>query len=327
MFSAQYARPTVGDPHAGFRIKDAALQVEPAHVQGDEPWPVLASTHGRAPLAEFALVLSALGIPHRLEERLEGWMLRVPADDWPRARRELDEYREERAEESPPAPLTPTVDDGRWGIAGFLLVIWAVPWLQGEANFGSAMLEAGRMHAGRVEAGEWWRTITALTLHGDSGHILSNSAFGAFFGIYVARGLGSGVGWLAILLAGALGNALNAQIQADAFRSIGVSTATFGALGVFAAVSWIRGEIRRGSGWRRSVAPLFAGFALVVWTGTGGENTDVAAHFTGFTAGAALGALLGRLPPARIASAPVQWAAGAVALTLPALAWFLALTA
>ena len=50
--------------------------------------------------------------------------------------------------------------------------------------------------------------------------------------------------------------------------------------------------LRRGSGWRRGVAPLFAGFALVVWTGTGGENTDVAAHFTGFGAGVALGALL-----------------------------------
>ena len=199
--------------------------MEPAHAQGDEAWPVLASTHGRAPLAEFALVLSALGIAHRLEERLEGWLLRVPADDWTRARRELGEYQAERAKESPPAPVTPAVDDGRWGIAGFLLVIWAVPWLQGEASFGSAMLEAGRMQAGRVEAGEWWRTLTALTLHGDSGHILSNSAFGAFFGLYVARGLGSGVGWLAILLAGALGNALNAQIQADAFRSIGASTA------------------------------------------------------------------------------------------------------
>jgi Rhomboid family. len=142
----------------------------------------------------------------------------------------------------------------------------------------------------------------------------------------VARGLGSGVGWLLVLLAGALGNGANALIQADAFRSIGASTATFAALGLFAAVAWVRGEIRRGRGWRRALAPLFAGFALVVWTGTGGENTDVAAHFTGFGAGVLLGALVGRLRRDLLAKPALQLAAGGLALVVPALAWSIALT-
>ncbi|MEE4300388.1 MAG: rhomboid family intramembrane serine protease [Pseudomonadales bacterium] len=274
----------------------------------------------------MGLVLTAVGIPHRLEERIGGWTLLVDESHVARALEELGDYLEEASEEPVRVAIAPPVDDGRWGILGFLVVIWAVPFLQGEAAFGPEMIGAGRMQAGRVEAGEWWRTITALTLHADSGHILSNSAFGAFFGLYVARGLGSGVGWLLVLLAGALGNGANALIQADAFRSIGASTATFGALGLFAAVAWARGEIRRGSGWRRALAPLFAGFALVVWTGTGGENTDVMAHFTGFGAGVLLGALAGRAPRDALARPVLQLLAGTIAFFVPVLAWYVALT-
>ena len=291
----------------------------------DPHWTALHTGRRHATAVEMGLVLTAVGIPYRLEERIDGWTLLVAGADAHRAVEELAGYLDEQAEHAPPPPPAPAVDDGRWGVAGFLLVIWAVPFLQGQASFGADMLVAGRMHAGAVEAGEWWRTITALTLHGDAGHILSNSAFGAFFGLYVARGLGSGVGWLLVVLAGALGNGANALIQADAFRSIGASTATFGALGLFSAVAWVRGEIRRGSGWRRSLAPLFAGFALLVWTGTGGENTDVAAHLTGFAAGALLGAMAGRLPRA-VLTLPAQLSAGTLALAAPALAWWLALS-
>lgn len=290
-------------------------------------WHVVRVGPHRGALSEMGLVLTAVGIPHRLEERIEGWTLLVDESHVARALEELGDYLEEASHEPAPVTIAPPVDDGRWGILGFLILIWAVPFLQGEAPFGAEMIGAGRMQAGRVEAGEWWRTITALTLHADSGHILSNSAFGAFFGLYVARGLGSGVGWLLVLLAGALGNGANALIQADAFRSIGASTATFGALGLFAAVAWARGEIRRGRGWRRALAPLFAGFALVVWTGTGGENTDVMAHFTGFGAGVLLGALAGQLPRDALAKPAFQLFAGAIALMVPTLAWYVALTA
>jgi membrane associated rhomboid family serine protease len=287
-------------------------------------WAEIRTGHRHAVAVEMGLVLTAVGIPYRLEERIDGWALLVDGSHAHRAVDELAHYLDEQARQPAPPEPAPAVDDGRWGIAGFLLVLWAVPFLQGQASFGAEMLVAGRMHAGAVEAGQWWRTITALTLHADAGHILSNSAFGAFFGLYVARGLGSGVGWLLVVLAGALGNGANALIQADDFRSIGASTATFGALGLFSAMVWVRGEIRRGAGWRRSLAPLFAGFALLVWTGTGGENTDVAAHLTGFTAGALLGALAGRLPRTALA-VPVQFTAAALALSLPLLAWWLAL--
>lgn len=288
-------------------------------------WVVVHEAEARGSAAERALVLAAARIEHRIVEHVGGFSLVVRFEAFEAARAELADYQQEVVARPAPPIRRDAVDGGFAGIAGYLLAIWSVPFLQGAASFGADMLTAGRMHAGAVEAGEWWRTVTALTLHADSGHLLSNSAFGAFFGIYVARAFGSGFGWLLVLLAGAAGNGMNALIQADAFRSIGASTATFGALGVFAASAWVRGEIRRGAGWRRGVAPLFAGFAMVVWTGTGGENTDVAAHFTGFGAGVALGALSGRLPE-RLLGLTTQLASAAITAALLVLAWHLALS-
>jgi hypothetical protein len=81
----------------------------------------------------------------------------------------------------------------------------------------------------------------------------------------VAQLLGSGLAWLAILLAGALGNALNALVQSPKHTAIGASTAIFGALGILSGymrrsrvVPW-RGGLRR---W----APLAGGVMLLVFS-------------------------------------------------------------
>lgn len=298
----------------------------PGPYRREAHWVRLHHAPVRPPVAEAAFVLTAVEIPNAVEEGVDGFELWVHPEDAARAESELQRYHQEEADVRPPPPATPPVDSGAAGIVGYLLVIWAIPFLQSQAPFGDAMLDAGRMQAGRVAMGEWWRTFTALTLHADSGHILSNSAFGALFGIYVGRALGSGVGWLLVLLAGAGGNAVNSLLQADGFSSIGASTATFGALGLFAGVTWARGEMRGGMGLRRGLAPLFAGFALVVWTGTGGENTDVAAHFTGFGCGALLGMVAARVPRAQLRPG-LQGIAAGLALALVGLAWALALAA
>ena len=65
---------------------------------------------------------------------------------------------------------------------------------------------AGRVEAGALLGGEWWRAITALTLHIELAHLGGNLAFGAFFGYFVGRYFGTGVGWLAVLLAASVGN-------------------------------------------------------------------------------------------------------------------------
>jgi len=75
---------------------------------------------------------------------------------------------------------------------------------------------------------------------------------------------------------------------------------------------------------RRS-APLVGGVALLAFTGTGGENTDILAHLAGFVAGVGIGAICARLRMPAPGHYRVQWLAGFAALALLAMAWTLAL--
>jgi membrane associated rhomboid family serine protease len=77
--------------------------------------------------------------------------------------------------------------------------------------------------------------VTALTLHADLAHVLSNALACLVFVTAVAWWLGPGVGTWLVLLAGAGGNALTALVHGPASVSGGASTAIFGALGILAA--------------------------------------------------------------------------------------------
>ena len=81
--------------------------------------------------------------------------------------------------------------------------------------------------AGLIRAGEWWRTFTALGLHADPLHLAGNLIYGLIFGFLAGQLLGWGLAWSGLLLAGALGNLLNAFLQAPTHSSIGASTAVF----------------------------------------------------------------------------------------------------
>jgi membrane associated rhomboid family serine protease len=273
----------------------------------------------RGAMTEAGFVLTAVAIEHRIELCGRISRLLVPPSQLAQAMAELESYQQENRPLPGSGYSVPTVDGGWAGVLGYLMVIWLQPSLEANQAFGWDWREAGHLQAGLVAAGEWWRCITALTLHGDLGHIVANSLFGSLFGLYVGRYLGSGFGWLLILASGALGNAMNAWIQPDAFSSIGASTASFGALGVSAAFVWRRGYYRNRD-WRRSLAPIFAGIALLAFTGTGGENTDVVAHFTGFAAGALLGAAAAAFDIRRLGVSG-QYLAGAAAITLVVTAW------
>jgi membrane associated rhomboid family serine protease len=276
----------------------------------------------RRSLEEASLVLTAMDISNHLEKDSFDWSLVVPEAQAAEAVRQLEAYAlENRAADVRPI-LVRSVDSGWPGVLGFLLVIWMIPTLQADGVFGWQWLEVGRNDAGAVTDGAWWRAVTALTLHGDIAHILSNSVFGALFGLFVGRYLGSGVGWLLILLAGMMGNLLNAWLRPEDFRSIGASTATFAALAIGGAFIYRRGYFR-GRGLRRSLAPIFAGIAMLSFTGVGGENTDVLAHFTGFAAGIAFGLLAAHWHLEQV-SATTQRACGAAAALLVMLAWWLA---
>jgi membrane associated rhomboid family serine protease len=273
----------------------------------------------RGDLREASLVLAAVGIEHRIVSEGELWRIEVAVEDEPRARLQLEKFdRENEGGADPAADLPADVDSGWWGVLGYLVVIWLVPVLQG--GFRSVdWYGVGALEAGAVAAGEWYRTVTALTLHGDLAHIFANSVFGSVFGLFLGRCLGSGFGWLLVLLAAAAGNALNALVQPPAFSSIGASTATFAALGLVATFVWRRGYLRKRD-WKRSFAPVFAAVALLAFTGTGGENTDVLGHLAGFVAGVLTGFAVARFDLRRLGKSG-QWLAGGATLLLVAGAW------
>lgn len=273
-------------------------------------------------LASLSLVLTAVDIDHRIEFDGHHWCLWVPVEDVAAANDELEAYRRENEPSSMPGRQAQTIDSGWLGVLGYLLVIWALPSLEGAQALGWDWRESGVMNATRVTQGEWWRVFTALTLHGDIAHLVSNSLFGGVFGLFVGRYLGSGVGWLLVLLAGAGGNAMNAFIQNAGFRSVGASTAAFAALALVGAFVWRRGYVR-GWDWRRRFAPVFGGIALLAYTGFGGGDTDVMAHVTGFGCGLVLGLVAGSFDLRRLGGR-VQWSCGGLAVGLLILAWVLA---
>ncbi len=276
----------------------------------------------RRAIERASLVLTAIDIDNDIEPDAAQWCLWVPSVDAPRALAELATYFRENRPRHVPRPHVVTVDSGWIGVIGYLLVIWLLPSLEASAAFGWHWRSIGAMDAGRVIDGEWWRTITALTLHAGLGHLVANSVFGAVFGLFAGRHLGSGLGWLLILTCGALGNGLDAALQAADFHSIGASTATFGSIGLVGAFVWRRGYYRT-LDWRRSVAPLFAAIALLALTGIEGENVDIVAHIAGLSVGIACGAAVASFDVTRLGAA-CQLLCGAAALGTVASAWLLA---
>jgi rhomboid protease GluP len=145
-----------------------------------------------------------------------------------------------------------------------------------------------------VQQAQWWRAVTALTLHADVVHLVSNLVAGMGFAFFVCRFFGAGPGWLLILLSGIAGNVLNAVVYyPEVHYSIGASTAVFGALGLLTGVGvWaaVSAPDRRLS-LPRWLIPLFGGLTLLGLFGVGDGNVDVAAHISGFLCGVVFGAL------------------------------------
>ena len=284
---------------------------------------VVFESRNRRSCSDRALVLAAVQIPHQLVDDGQSCALVVPAEHSARAVEELRLY----DEENPPARPRPrkkiVYQDALPGVVAYVMIVCAVAWVAGYSFFDANWFAAGRVDGTLIRDGEWWRTITALTLHSGVRHLLGNLVFGVFFGIFAGRLLGSGVAWLAVLVAATLGNTANTLLLESTHRSIGASTAVFATLGLLAGYVW-RGQLMAQDRWSTRFGPVVGGLALLMFTGTGDENTDIGAHLMGFVCGFAIGMLMtvmGRMP----APARVQYAAGAAAIGLVALAWVLAL--
>jgi len=242
---------------------------------------------------EWGLVLAAAAIPYRLARDGDRWRVVVGVGDAARAAAALDAF---EREERPPPPAAPAAPE--WGptpagvVMGAALVL--VYRLAGPRAARGAWFAAGSADAARILDGQWWRTVTALTLHADPSHLIGNLGAGVVLATGVCRIVGPGVGTWLVVLSGVLGNAITALLTGDGLDAVGASTAVLGAVGVLSGLAIVR--TRRAAGIRgRAWLPLGAGLALLAMLGSG-KGTDLTSHLFGFVAGIALGATAAVLP-------------------------------
>jgi len=284
---------------------------------------VVFESRNRQASADRALVLTSLQIPHQLIDDSGSSVLIVPAQFSAQAVTELQLYDEENPPVHPKPVRKIEHQNAVPGVVAYVFVICLVAGMAGYSFFQSNWFVAGRVDGELIRNGEVWRLFTALTLHSGVRHLLGNIVFGVFFGLFAGRLLGSGIAWLSIVLAAAAGNALNTLLLDASHRSIGASTAVFAALGLVAGYVWF-GKLMSQERWSTRYGPIVGGLALLMYTGTGGENTDIGAHFLGFVCGFVAGLVLirlGKLPQ----DSRTQRFAGASAFGLIFFSWAIAL--
>jgi membrane associated rhomboid family serine protease len=265
------------------------------HDADDNSWRPVPSKYGtsltRHQAKSWALVLDSRSIPCCIESVESGWLLLVPEQQFESARRELRLFEEANFNWPPPLPVPRHLIKNTLPTISVLLLL---------ATFYNLSLigislpehgildlyELGAAHAARIREGQWWQCVTALTLHSGPVHLISNLSIGGTFIILLCRELGSGTAWSLLLASGTLGNLINAWVQSPDHRSVGASTAVFGAVGILAALSMVR---YRHHLQRRWFVPIAAGMSLLAILGTEGKQTDLGAHLFGFVTGVVFG--------------------------------------
>jgi rhomboid protease GluP len=273
---------------------------------------------------DWALVLETQGLSPRVRATLDGLVLSVPNGEVERALDGLSAYEKEnpsreQEQESTPAELPNLILGlivaGALVVSYFITVGWhhIAPWF-----------ERGAADAERILAGELWRTVTALTLHADLGHLLSNAIAAAIFVTILATMAGPGLSILLLIMAGAGGNLANASLQGPGHLAIGASTAIFGIIGAVGGFGVSRRQ-RKSDKTRRAWISIAAAIALLAMLGTGTGRVDVLAHFFGFLFGVVAGVIVAFILPHRAGPAR-HWLCGTIGIIVLFYCWILALS-
>ncbi len=232
---------------------------------------------------EFYLVLEAVGLDSQVVEFEGAYYLLVEEHIAEPAYQQLRRY---VAENSPEEVLSRPLLPLRKGFVGayiYAVLLLLFGALNVTGAFGIDWHQAGLADSWKIREGEWWRAVTALTLHGDIAHLASNIGFGVLFGLLVSQHVGGILAWFMILLSGFAGNLVNAYLQKSLHLSLGASTMVFAALGLLGVFALVANQAEQ-TGMRRWL-PFVATLALLAFTGTAGERTDVLAHLSGFACG------------------------------------------
>lgn len=236
---------------------------------------------------DLALVLASQEIPHAIlrDPETQRWVIEVDARDYDGAVRNIRRYQEENRRWK----WRPQEVAGRFrfdaGAMFFCLFLATVHWLVTQPAPG--LQDVGIMDSEKFAAGDWWRIVTAVTLHADWRHLASNVMTGfVLFGVAMGR-FGPGLGLLGAWLAGIGGNLFAYAVYDGPYRGLGASGMVLGALGLVATDSLSYWKANPWA-WKRLLAGFAGACLLFILLGTD-PSSDLAAHAGGFLCGCVLG--------------------------------------
>lgn len=280
----------------------------------------------RARADQFSLVLTALAIPHQINFRPgSGLRLLAPAA-W--AEQAMDELTAWQAEDNQAAEQARarTRSDGAQNepVTAMVLLLLILFHLLASGDLpglgqGLDWKTLGYADASLIRQGQWFRLVTAMTLHQDVIHLLGNVILGWPFFWLVCRRLGAGLGWLMIIVSGALGNLFTAWIHDWNHISLGASSMVFAAVGLIGGYTVLAGHFQ---GKRDLIKGVGAALAILAMMGASGERVDLMAHFFSLACGLILGLAMGLISKAgqKIPSL-ISTLAGLAAILLVGLSW------
>ena len=239
---------------------------------------------------EHSLVVLAMGRACWLVPSPAGHRLLVEPEAFEHAREQLARFDHESIGWPPP----PMVGSPTHATDVIVPLLWAfgilaVFLMQGERP---GWITAGALDPAAIfERGEWWRVGTALFLHADAGHVLSNVLGGILIFTAVLQTLGRLGGWLLLAAASLAGNLASAAINYPApYQSLGASTAIFAGVGLLTGRALrVVARANHPHRWRAMFVALASGVVVLALYGAGGVYVDLGAHVTGFVAGLAFG--------------------------------------
>lgn len=243
---------------------------------------------------EYGLVILSQHAPYWISKEGNKFSLLVETERAKDLQEQLTRYEQESVNWPPPPPEFPEESISLNPATTWLAVMIVSHYFS--FRFPEWKL-FGRLSAEAVAGGEYYRALTALFLHTDIAHLVSNVVFGAFFLHLVAKHIGSFTAWAGVLIAGTAGNLLNTWIYyPEPHFAVGASTAIFGAIGILASLpaGLILGKYKSFS-FKTWGLPFITGLIMLGWFGTGDAKTDTTAHLTGFLCGLPFGFLAGLL--------------------------------
>lgn len=185
----------------------------------------------------------------------------------------------------------PKSDWHDWSVTLILLALNIIGYIlcvqTGEVVYNVGSIDAESVILKR----QYYRMFTAMFLHADINHIVSNMIFLVGIGQMVERAIGHLRFGILYILSGLCGGVLsiaNSVLSGELYSSVGASGAIFGLIGAL----FILVALHNGNFGNVSIKRLLFAVIYMIYSGAGTQRVDNAAHIGGLTGGALIMSIL-----------------------------------